>query len=155
MIGGITRSQNSWPSSSLRSGHRDARLLRSSVAVFSALFAAIATTGGAIQAADGRFKTGREDRAAVQEGALTKRAGYLRVVVDPWAEVFVDGESVVTTPTAQSIPLSPGKHYLRFQNPYFLAEQREVNIRANQTVNVAAKLTPLHKSATREAEEVK
>ena len=138
---------------SLRGGRRDGQLVRSSLIVFTALFLAITSTGGAIQAADGRFKASREDRAATQEGALTRRAGYLRVVVDPWAEVFVDGESVVTTPTAQPIPLSPGKHYLKFKNPYFLEEQREVTIHANETVTVSVQLTPLHVAASADDEE--
>ncbi|MBK8591220.1 MAG: hypothetical protein IPN77_19245 [Sandaracinaceae bacterium] len=39
--------------------------------------------------------------------------------MDPWAEVYVDGELAVTTPTARAITLSPGLHYLHFPNPYY------------------------------------
>ena len=54
--------------------------------------------------------TGDPEEFASEAGApvLPPRAGYLRVVVDPWAEVWIDGQNVLTTPTAQAIPLSPG-----------------------------------------------
>lgn len=129
----------------IRGARRDQQLVRSSLMVFSALFLAMVGTGGAIQAADGRFKAEHEDAMPTQEGVLTRHAGYLHVVVDPWAELFVDGESVVTTPTAEAIPLSPGKHYLKFVNPYYVEETREVMIRDGQTLEIAVEMTPKHK----------
>jgi len=42
--------------------------------------------------------------------------GYLKVNVQPWAEVWVDGELHDTTPFAAPIALSPGKHQIELKN---------------------------------------
>jgi serine/threonine-protein kinase len=82
--------------------------------------------------------------AATRGGArleLTpQRAGYLRVVADPWAHVFVDGESVETTPFARSIPLSPGTHYVRLEHPSAKAERRTVTLSEGETVLLDVKM---------------
>ncbi|MCA9578539.1 MAG: serine/threonine protein kinase, partial [Myxococcales bacterium] len=77
-------------------------------------------------------------------GAATPRAGAIRVVVDPWADVYVDGEQVATTPTAREIALSPGLHYLRFTNPYFAEVEREVRVRTGETEWVDVVMVPRH-----------
>ena len=82
---------------------------------------------GAIQALSGRL-AGDPDQFAAESGApvVPQRAGYLRFVVDPWAEVYIDGQHVLTTPSAQRIALAPGRHFLRLHNPYFRNVDREV-----------------------------
>jgi hypothetical protein len=62
------------------------------------------------------------------------RAGYLRVVVDPWAKVAVDGQYFDTTPIARSIPLPAGTHYLQFEHPQASTEKRVINIAVGETV---------------------
>ncbi len=83
-------------------------------------------------------------------------AGAIRVVVDPWAEVYVDGQKVATTPTAREIELSPGLHYLRFTNPYYTEVEREVRVQTGETQWIDIEMTPRHAlpgsgSAPREA----
>lgn len=60
--------------------------------------------------------------------------GHVRVVAHPWAEVFVDGELVDTTPIGRPLPVTPGKHFLTFRHPYAPDEQRAIKIAAGQTV---------------------
>ena len=98
-----------------------------------ALFAAIVGGGGAIQAFEGRL-AGDPDQFAAESGApvVPSRAGYLRFIVDPWAEVYIDGQLVLTTPSAQRVALPPGRHFLRLQNPYFQSIDREVWVRENE-----------------------
>ena len=72
----------------------------------------------------------------------TARAGFLRVVVEPWADVFVDGELVATTPTAARIPLSPGKHYVKLVNPFFQEDSHAVVVVSGHTQVLEAKLKP-------------
>ncbi|MDD9944492.1 MAG: serine/threonine protein kinase [Myxococcales bacterium] len=128
----------------LRGAQRDGQLVRSALFVFSVLALAVVVTGGAIQAADGRFRRDEDEYAQHEDGWLPNRVGYLQTVVDPWAEVFVDGESVMTTPHALPLPLSPGKHYLRLENPYYRQETREVIIRSGQIVELKVEMTPKH-----------
>jgi len=59
--------------------------------------------------------------------------GQLRVVVTPWAEVFVDGQRIDTTPFARPIPLSPGTHYVTLMHPNAPMQKRSVTISSGET----------------------
>jgi eukaryotic-like serine/threonine-protein kinase len=125
-----------------RRGPVDRRLIRQVGAVQAALFGVLVASGGAIQAANGGF--GRmEELAGGGSQMPLEQVGFLKVVVDPWAEVQVDGQKVTTTPTARAIPLSPGKHYVKFSNPYYHPVTRQVRIRPQETELVRVDLQPL------------
>ncbi len=135
----------SGPRGSVRRGPFDRKLVRNIALMQGALALAIFGAGAAIQVTSGRFDEENQSFAgATGSPVLPHRAGYLRVVVDPWAEVFIDGQSVVTTPTAQAIPLSAGVHYLKFKNPYYREIDREVRIRPDETELIELELEPLH-----------
>jgi eukaryotic-like serine/threonine-protein kinase len=59
--------------------------------------------------------------------------GYLRVLATPWAEVWVDGQRVDTTPFARAIPLPPGMHYVTLVHPSAPVEKRTIAITAGET----------------------
>jgi serine/threonine-protein kinase len=85
----------------------------------------------------------RSDRSRSGGGRLEllpPRAAYLRVVVDPWANVIVDGEQVDTTPFAYAIPLEPGVHYVRLEHPRAPVERRTVTLEAGETVLLDVKM---------------
>jgi serine/threonine-protein kinase len=67
-------------------------------------------------------------------GAAGRDRGHLRVVARPWAEVYVDGELVDTTPVGRPIPVSPGRHHVTFRHPNAPDEQRAIKIGAGQSV---------------------
>jgi len=58
-----------------------------------------------------------------------KTAGYLKILVDPWAEVYVDGKYTDTTPFNKALTIPEGAHKIEFKNPFFNIEKREVNIK--------------------------
>ena len=64
---------------------------------------------------------------------MPRRAGHLRFVVDPWAEVYIDGQHVLTTPSARMVGLTPGRHWLKFVNEYYPEVNREVWVREGET----------------------
>jgi serine/threonine-protein kinase len=133
------------PRGTVRRGPFDKKLVRNIALVQAVLAAAIVISGGAIQVASGRFDADGQSFASSMTGpVIPPRAGFLRVVVDPWAEVWIDGQLVVTTPTARAIPLSPGVHYLKLKNPYYREVDREVRIRPEETQRVEIELEPLH-----------
>ncbi len=139
---------------SARRGAVDRRLLRH-VALMQALaLGGVIVAGGTIQAAAGRLG-GDADEFAAEAGTLVvpARAGHLRVVVDPWAEVFIDGQHVATTPTAQSVALSPGRHFLKLTNPYFVDVDREVRIVPGETVRLEVVLERAPIGGAADAEE--
>ena len=130
---------------SVRHGPRDRTLLRHVGIMQTLLLAGVLAGGGAIQAASGRLGGDPEEFAAeAGNPVVPERAGFLRVVVDPWAHVVIDGQQVATTPTAQRIALSPGRHYLKLENPYFHAQQMDIRIRTGETQVVEVKLEPKH-----------
>lgn len=62
------------------------------------------------------------------------QAAYLRVVAQPWADVYVDGERVDTTPFARPIPLSPGTHYIKLTHPQAPDERRDIHLSPGETL---------------------
>ena len=142
------------PRGNVHRGPRDKRLIRHVGTAQGVLFATILLAGAAIQAANGAFAAGAEELGLRRaSGIVPHRAGYLRVVVEPWATVWIDGEEVVTTPTARAIALSPGAHYVKLRNPYYREVDREVRIVTGETVVVDETLEPLHETGEAGAEE--
>jgi PEGA domain len=130
-----------------RTSPRDRTLLRSSVLVFASLLAFAVLGGGAIQASAGWLSGGVTIEEAGSAALSLSRAGYVRVIAEPWADVFVDGELALTTPAAMRIPLSPGKHYVKFVNPFYAEQTAEVVVRSGETQLVHAVLAPKHTHA--------
>ncbi len=94
------------------------------------------------------FSLGSQLPLAEAAGPVSSdRAGYLRVAAVPWADVYVDGQKVATTPTADRIALTPGVHYVRFTNPYFKTLDREVKLQAGEVRMVTADLVPESRAA--------
>jgi hypothetical protein len=82
-------------------------------------------------------RSGKVDPEPGSEGKLAlvpPTPGYLRVVVQPWANVIVDGEAFDTTPFARAIPLTPGTHYVRLEHPEAPTERRTIELTAGETV---------------------
>jgi hypothetical protein len=122
----------------LRSGRRDGGFLRSVAKWQAAAFAAILLSGLTVQAATGRWSGAPLGEAPV--AIDFSEAGYLTVSADPWAHVHVDGAHVLTTPAAQAIALKPGRHYLKYSNPYFKTVEHVVIVEAGKTVRDQATL---------------
>jgi len=122
----------------LRSGRRDAGFLRSIAKWQAAALGALLLSGLTVQAASGRWSGPQAGEAPV---ALTPdEAGYLAVSADPWAHVYVDGQHLLTTPAARVIPLKPGRHHVKYTNPYFAPVEHEVVVEAGRTVHDRATL---------------
>ncbi|HID93734.1 MAG TPA: PEGA domain-containing protein [bacterium (Candidatus Stahlbacteria)] len=72
---------------------------------------------------------------------LFDELSYLHVIVEPWAEVYVDGELRGTTPIGKPIILTPQKLKIRLHNPYFKDFEKEYNFEKGDTIRVSVKLT--------------
>jgi serine/threonine protein kinase len=71
---------------------------------------------------------------------LADYATLLRVTVEPWGELYVDGEHAGTSPLTQPLWVSPGRHLLRVTHPQFPPMQQELTARAGDTLNVEINL---------------
>ncbi len=80
--------------------------------------------------------------AALTKPLPTAPKGYLRVIVDPWAKVLVDGKYHDTTPFAAPMALSPGTHRISFRNPYCESADRIVEIKEGKTADLKVALIP-------------
>jgi len=77
----------------------------------------------------------------VVEGATTdvnidlkNEFGYLMLNVDPWADVYVDGEYRDTTPLSKPIPVLPGEHVVRLVGPFSTGWERRLYFQRGETV---------------------
>lgn len=106
---------------------------RPAILGFAVLALLVAIGGAGIQ-----LSRGTEHKEVATGGAplelVPQRMGFLRVVVTPWAEVFVDGQRIDVTPFARAIPLSPGVHYVTLLHPNAPAEKRSVKIVQGETL---------------------
>jgi eukaryotic-like serine/threonine-protein kinase len=73
---------------------------------------------------------------------LTGNEGFIRIVVSPWARVFVDGEFYDYTPFAAPIALPPGEHTIGFRNPYYEAVDRVIVVESGKTQLLKQALVP-------------
>ena len=128
----------------LRRAGGDRRIIPQMWAVQGLIGLGVLGAGGTIQAMAGRLGVD-ESVFAAESGTrvVPEHAGYVRFVVDPWADVEIDGQHVLTTPSAQRVPLSPGRHYVRLVNPYFEGVDREIEIAEGATEVVDATLEEL------------
>lgn len=138
-----------------RSGLRssgDRQLVRGAGAMFSAILLTILGAGGAIQASSGNLHAKLSSFGPANASSLLPRnAGYIEVVAEPWADVYVDGELVATTPTSSRIALPPGKHYVKYKNPYFQEQTTEIYVKTGVTQRLFATLSP--KASTKLSQE--
>ncbi|HSD27535.1 MAG TPA: serine/threonine-protein kinase [Vicinamibacteria bacterium] len=65
--------------------------------------------------------------------------GFLLVVVSPWADVTIDGQSAGQTPLVR-IPLPPGPHTVRLTHPAFHPYPRRVTVRSGETTRLTVDL---------------
>ena len=66
--------------------------------------------------------------------------GFLRVLAEPWAEVWVDDKLVDTTPFARSLSVPEGAHHVTLKNPFYKAIEKDVEIRRGETSLLRASL---------------
>jgi hypothetical protein len=125
----------------VRRASGDRMLLPTTWGVNGALLLSILLSGGAIQTAAGTFEDDGSEVADATGPVVPRRAGNLRFVVLPWAEVSIDGQPVLTTPSAARVPLAPGQHWLKFENPYFPDLDMEVTVEEGETRVIHVDLT--------------
>ncbi len=66
--------------------------------------------------------------------------GFLRVLAEPWAEVWLDGTQVETTPFVRSVAAPEGAHHVVLRNPFYKTTEKDIDIRRGETTWVRATL---------------
>jgi serine/threonine-protein kinase len=79
--------------------------------------------------------TPAETAAAPATPIPTPAEGWLLLLVQPWADVTVDGRPAGQTPLAR-VPLAPGPHSVVLTHPQYQPFMRKVTIRSGETTPV-------------------
>lgn len=84
--------------------------------------------------------------AAASSAASTppspKPPGEIRLLVRPWARVYVDGRFFDTTPFDRPIRLSPGAHEIQLRNPYYHTEVVQLELAPHEQKRLSFTLKP-------------
>ncbi|NUP07286.1 MAG: protein kinase [Polyangiaceae bacterium] len=103
-----------------------ARRLARSLAVLTVLMVLV----GIYVVAGDRTSSGPSSRSKSVSNARVK------VLARPWADVYVDGERVDTTPIGHPLSLSPGRHELLFKHPRAPDQRRVLELEAGEQITV-------------------
>ncbi len=75
-------------------------------------------------------------REPAQQTYKGKSSGQVRLLAEPWAEVFLGGERVDVTPFAAPLELPPGKYEFIFRHPSAPEERRSIELAPGGRVTV-------------------
>jgi serine/threonine-protein kinase len=96
--------------------------------------------GGFVLQSNQAVESAQARRASGRLELLPDNAASLRVVVDPWATVSIDGQEIGTTPIGRPIPLSAGTHYVQLEHPRASIERRTVHLSVGETILLDVKM---------------
>jgi len=65
---------------------------------------------------------------------------FVKIVVYPWAKVFIDGKYVDTTPIADPVRLKPGEHTLSFSHSTFKSKTIKIVLKPGETRLLSVRL---------------
>ncbi|UCC12569.1 MAG: serine/threonine protein kinase [candidate division WOR-3 bacterium] len=68
---------------------------------------------------------------------------HLKISVNPWAKIYVDGKYLETTPVAGALDIPAGRHIVKLENPNFKVWQKTIDFKAGKTENLTVRLEPL------------
>ncbi|MBL7074558.1 serine/threonine protein kinase [candidate division KSB1 bacterium] len=72
--------------------------------------------------------------------SLIGNFSYLKLLVYPWAEVFIDGVPKGTTPLRKPLVLTPGEHVVVLKNPSFPQWEDKVQLERGKTLELKIRL---------------
>jgi tRNA A-37 threonylcarbamoyl transferase component Bud32 len=61
---------------------------------------------------------------------VAESRGYVRVVVNPWGRILIDGEARAVTPIASPLSVSAGRHTITVENDFFEPFSRDIDVPA-------------------------
>ncbi len=71
-----------------------------------------------------------EVKHADTPAAPVAKPGTVRLVIQPWGEVYVDGSKRGVSPPISSLSLSPGKHRIEIRNGQFTPQKQVVEVKS-------------------------
>jgi serine/threonine-protein kinase len=121
-----------------------ARGLRQSLTLLFVVSAVLLLGGALLHAWIDSERNGPRRAGTVES---TKDRGFLLVVAEPWAHVFVDGQKLETTPFATPLELGAGIHHVRLEHPSAPPERREIELRPGERIVLDVRMQIQHMRA--------
>ncbi|MGB9773713.1 MAG: protein kinase domain-containing protein [Bacteroidota bacterium] len=89
-----------------------------------------------------RIKPGERIRLNID---FLANPGFVKIAVQPWAQIFIDGEYRETTPLSAPLALEAGEHKISLRNPAFHQWEKVLNVNPRDTVILNVVLEPVQK----------
>lgn len=77
-----------------------------------------------------------DNQSNTAELKLSASVGYLKLIVNPWAKIFVDGRAMGSSPPLDNLELKPGTYKIKMENPAYRAVTKSVTITAGSTTTL-------------------
>ncbi|HLP15089.1 MAG TPA: serine/threonine-protein kinase [Bacteroidota bacterium] len=74
-------------------------------------------------------------------GNFIESAGYVSIIVSPWAEIYIDDQYRDTTPIDKPLAVTAGKRRIRLHNPGFTDAVYDVAVTKKDTLRLSYSLT--------------
>jgi len=74
--------------------------------------------------------------ASASPSAAAKPPGRLELAVNPWGEIFVDGQSRGVSPPTRTLEIPPGSHTIEIRNSTFPSYVQKVEIKSGDAVKI-------------------
>jgi hypothetical protein len=70
------------------------------------------------------------------DAAPVAKPGTVKLAVQPWGEVYVDGSKRGVSPPLKSLSLAPGKHRIEIRNGQFAPHKQTVEVKSSTETTV-------------------
>jgi len=77
-----------------------------------------------------------ENKETVTQVSLKASMGLVRLLVNPWANIYVDGKKIGVSPPMDNLELRPGEYQVKMENPAFRPVIKKVIVKAGSTVTL-------------------
>ncbi|MCB0833584.1 MAG: PEGA domain-containing protein, partial [Bacteroidetes bacterium] len=74
-----------------------------------------------------------ENKADLQ---LAASVGYVKLIINPWGKVFVNGSSMGSSPPLDNLTLKPGSYKIRIENPAYKPVTKDVTVKAGISITL-------------------
>ena len=77
-----------------------------------------------------------ENKENTADVKLQASVGYLKLRVNPWAKIYVDGRAMGSSPPMDNLELKPGTYKIKMENPAYKPVTKTVSVSAGSTTTL-------------------
>lgn len=75
-------------------------------------------------------------KSSAESSAPAAKPGVVKLAIQPWGEIYVDGGKRGTSPPLKSLELAPGKHKVEVRNGQFMPYKETVEVKSGREATV-------------------